>query len=265
MADSKIQMRILNVLVNLVYHMEVSMKGTATGSNAMRLAAKSSFWKGTLCLLCLALSTWLLPADNNKVCAQVAGADQGIFNDEQQMLRINNMQTRQYEMEKNQAEREYQAEQQRTGPYRLYCEKKVQELTKSIATTPSGKKKQEEQSQLGVFQDWLKRDNEYKAKQQAYISQLQAALKRTEKGQQETLANLSSDIGAMRENVQDQKDAQKFNQMMQVNYFNELQSEMGAASWGRPPTDGTYNSVGGYGFMGGYGYGAMGRMNYRGW
>ncbi len=226
----------------------------------MNLAAKASAWKGLLFLTSLLLMSTLLPAQ-----AQVAGADQGIFSDEEQMLRINNMQSRQIEMEKNQAEKEYQAEQQRTAPYRLYVEKKVNELSKEIATTTGGKKKEEEKSQLAVFQDWLRRDSEYKTKQLAYINQLQNQLNRTVKGQQDTIANLQSDINAMRENVQDRKDAQKFNQMMQVNYFNELQSEMGAASWGRPPTDGTFNSVGGYGFQGGYGYGAMGRMNYRGW
>jgi hypothetical protein len=48
--------------------------------------------------------------------------------------------------------------------------------------------------------------------------------------------------------------------MMRVNMFNELQSEMGAATWGGTPRDGTYNSVGGYGFQGGYGYsGGFGR------
>lgn len=52
----------------------------------------------------------------------------------------------------------------------------------------------------------------------------------------------------------------KIDRMMRMNYFNELQSEMGAASWGRPPQDGTFNSVGGYGFMGGYGMSAFGRQ-----
>jgi hypothetical protein len=50
--------------------------------------------------------------------------------------------------------------------------------------------------------------------------------------------------------------------MMQMNNFNELQSEMGAASWGRPPTDGTFNSTGGYGIQGGYGYSVGGGRRY---
>jgi hypothetical protein len=73
-----------------------------------------------------------------------------------------------------------------------------------------------------------------------------------------TLANLNNDVSDMRQNIQDDKDQQKFNNQMQMNYYNELKSEMGAASWGGCPNDGTYNSVGGYGMLGGYGYSPMG-------
>jgi hypothetical protein len=194
--------------------------------------------------------------------AQVAGADQGIFGDEEQMLRINNAQIRQYEQQKMEAEHELAAEDAKNEPYRLYAEQKVQELSRST-TSGAGKKGKDDASQLAVFKDWLKRDAAFKAKQQAYINQLQATISNLQRGQQQTLSNLNSDITAMRETVQDRKDSEKFNQMMQINYFNELQSETGAASWGRPPGDGTFNSVGGYGFLGGYGYGlGGGRRNY---
>ncbi len=219
----------------------------------MGFGLKAILEKGAALGLCLTLGA-TLPA-----YAQVAGADQGIFNDEEQMLRINNSQVQQYEQQKETAERDLAAEEQKTAPYRLYVQQKVQELQKG-ATAPGAKGKADA-SQLGVFQDWLRKDNEYKAKQQAYISQLQSTITNLQKGQNNTLANLQSDIGAMRETVQDRKDSEKFNQMMQTNYFNELQSEMGAASWGRPPTDGTFNSTGGYGMMGGYGMGMMGRQN----
>lgn len=220
----------------------------------MFLPAMKSILRGAPLVMCFAL------LNTTPASAQVAGADQGIFNDEQQMLRINNAQVQQYEQQKAQAEQALSAEEQKNEKYRLYAEKKVSDLSKATA---SGAKKSEDQTQLQFFKDWLNRENAYKQRQMAYINQLQQTIMNLQRGQQQTLSNLGSDITAMRETVQDKKDAEKFNQMMQINYFNELQSEMGTASWGRPPTDGTFNSVGGYGMLGGYGYGmGMGRRNY---
>lgn len=186
--------------------------------------------------------------------AQVAGADQGIFNDEQQMEVFNQQQANNYQRQKLQLEEEMNNEDARNQPYRLYAEKMVSQLSK-----PGAKKSADDQTRLKVYEDWLKKDAALRAEQIGRLKQLDQLIANAQQSQQRTIANLNSDIGAMRENVQDQKDAQKFNQMMQVNYFNELQSEMGAASWGRPPQDGTFNSTGGYGMLGGYGYGAMGR------
>lgn len=220
----------------------------------MKLPAKENLLKSLPIIMCLALIG--APAS-----AQVAGADQGIFSDETQMLRINNAQLQQYQRQKIDAENELQAEDAKNGPYRLYAEKRVSELSK--ATTGSAKKGKDDSTQLAFFKDWLQRDAAFKAKQMAYINQLQTSINNMQQSQNTTMSNLGSDITAMRETVQDRKDSQKFDQMMQMNYFNELQSEMGAASWGRPPTDGTFNSVGGYGMQGGYGYSmGGGRRNY---
>lgn len=186
--------------------------------------------------------------------AQVAGADQGIFNDEQQMEVFNQQQVGNYQRQKMQLEEEMNNEEMRNQPYRLYAQKMVTQLSK-----PGVKKTADDQTRLSVYEDWLKKDAALKSEQIGRLKQLDRLIAGAQQTQQTTVANLSSDINAMRENVQDQKDAQKFNQMMQINYFNELQSEMGAASWGRPPQDGTFNSTGGYGMLGGYGYGAMGR------
>jgi hypothetical protein len=227
-----------------------------TRSETMNGSAKKYVLRGMPLLMCFAL------LNTSPASAQVAGADQGIFNDEEQMLRINNAQVQQYQAQKAEAERELNAEDSKNATYRLYAEKKVNDLTRAAATA-TGAKKTDDQTQLQFFKDWLKRDAAYKARQMAYINQLQQTINSVQQGQQQTLSNLGSDITAMRETVQDKKDAQKFNQMMQINYFNELQSEMGTASWGRPPTDGTFNSVGGYGMLGGYGYGmGAGRRNY---
>jgi|AGTN01.1.fsa_nt_gi hypothetical protein len=186
--------------------------------------------------------------------AQVAGADQGIFNDEQQMEVFNQQQVGNYQRQKMQLEQEMNNDEMRSQPYRLYAQKMVTQLSK-----PGAKKSADDQTRLNVYEDWLKKDAALKSEQMGRLKQLDRLIANTQQTQQTTIANLNSDINSMRENVQDQKDAQKFNQMMQINYFNELQSEMGAASWGRPPEDGTFNSVGGYGMLGGYGYGAMGR------
>ncbi|MBK9144513.1 MAG: hypothetical protein IPM23_18640 [Candidatus Melainabacteria bacterium] len=196
----------------------------------------------------VAVSLMPLPA-----LSQVAGADQGIFGDEEQMLQINQGQIRQFEEEKMQTQRDLQSEVARNAPYRLKVEKQIKEL--------SGQKTAASQDKLKELQSWIDRDNAYRAHQQALIDKLTQAISRLETTQMQTSSNLQNDIVAMRQNVQDQKDAAKFDRMMKMNYFNELQSEMGAASWGRPPEDGTFNSVGGYGFMGGYGMGAFGRQS----
>lgn len=192
--------------------------------------------------------------------SQVAGANQSIFNDEEQMMGLNQAQVRQYEQQKIQAETELSEEQRKNGPYRLFVEKQITTLS---APSKNPKTASSNAAKLKQLQDWIKRDNDYISRQQSYINQLTGTIQSLQRNGMNQTQNLQNDITAMRENQQDEKDAKKFDQMMQVNYFNELQSEMGAASWGRPPEDGTYNSVGGYGFMGGYGYsGGFGRRNY---
>ena len=204
----------------------------------------------------LSVSFLSMQLTTGAVNAQVAGADQGIFNDEEQMLKINNAQVQGYEQEKMQAQRELQMRESQEGPYRLYVQKTIKELSK-----PGASKNPEDAKKLKVMQDWLQKDNEYLTTRQAQIDNLDKSIQRMQQSQQNTVSNLQNDITAMRENVQDQKDSEKFDRMMKMNYFNELQSEMGACSWGAPPQDGTFNSVGGYGFMGGYGMGMGGRQS----
>ena len=184
--------------------------------------------------------------------SQVAGANQGIFSDEQRLLQINQRQMGEFERERSQAEQELQSTEMKNQPYRLKVVKQIAEL--------KGKTDPGSQAKLKELNSWIARDDAYKKRQEQLISRLTQSIQNLQRSQMQTTTNLSSDIVAMRQNVQDQKDAAKFNRMMKMNYFNELQSEMGAASWGRPPTDGTFNSVGGYGFMGGYGMSAFGRQ-----
>lgn len=205
-------------------------------------------WIKTVCTsLVVMLGMSALPA-----YAQVAGANQSIFSDEQRLLQVNQRQMGEFERERAQAEQRLQAMEAKNEPYRLKIVKQITQL--------KGKTDSVSQAKLKELQNWIKRDNAYKKRQEQLITQLTASIQRLQKAQMSTTSNLSNDITAMRQNVQDQKDAAKFSRMMKMNYFNELQSEMGAASWGRPPTDGTFNSVGGYGFMGGYGMSAFGRQ-----
>lgn len=183
---------------------------------------------------------------------QVAGANQSIFSDEQRLLQVNQRQMGEFERERAQAEQQLQSMEMKNQPYRLKVVKQIAEL--------KGKTDPGSQAKLKELNSWIARDDAYKKRQEQLISRLTQSIQNLQRSQMQTTTNLSSDIVAMRQNVQDQKDAAKFNRMMKMNYFNELQSEMGAASWGRPPTDGTFNSVGGYGFMGGYGMSAFGRQ-----
>ena len=118
---------------------------------------------------------------------------------------------------------------------------------------------QSQQRQMLLLSQWLQKDDQTRAAERAHLKQLDQAIANLQESINQAQGNMQSQIRDMHENQEIAQENNKFNQMMQVNYFNELQSEMGACSWGAPPQDGTYNSVGGYGFLGGYGYGMNGR------
>jgi hypothetical protein len=192
------------------------------------------------------LGYWLLNAQG-----------QAIFQDDRALMQTDQMEVQQYQNNERQYEQQSEARDASANTYRLYAEKRIAELskvrdaggspTKSLAN--NGKP-----GELYALQSWLKNDDATRASEQKHVKQLNRAIVNLQSEETAAMANLPNDIGAMREDGQRAADDDKFNHMMQMNYFNELQSEMGAASWGRPPTDGTYNSVGGYGMQGGYGY-----------
>lgn len=195
--------------------------------------------------------------------AQVAGANQSIYRDEQEMLRTDQEMINQYSSAESAAESKLAAEEAKTNAYRLYAEQRIAQLQKQkqgVSPTLAGSKG----GDMQVLSQWLSQDNAYRAKQQAYIDQLEQCISNLRTSQTTTLANLNTDINSMRQGVQDDKDQRKFENQMQMNQFNELKSEMGACSWGDTPRDGTYNSVGGYGFNGGFGYSAMGGRRWLG-
>lgn len=202
-------------------------------------------------------------SSSSPASAQVAGANQTIYHDEQEMLNTDQAMINQYASAENEAESKLAAEQAKTNAYRLYAEQRIQALEKQkkgVSPSLAGAKSGE----MAVLTSWLQQDSAYRAKQQAYIDQLEQCISNLRTSQTNTLANLNTDINALRQGVQDDKDQQKFENQMQMNQFNELKSEMGACSWGDTPRDGTFNSVGGYGFNGGYGYSAMGGRRWLG-
>jgi hypothetical protein len=202
--------------------------------------------------LLIALAVGLLAAQ-----PMVNAQGQAIFQDDRALMQTDQMEVQQYQNNERSYEQQSEARDAGANTYRLYAEKRISELekvrnaggspTKSLAT--NGKT-----GELYALEAWLKSDDATRASEQKHVRQLNKAISNLQGSETAAMANLPNDIGAMREDGQRAANDDKFNHMMQMNYFNELQSEMGAASWGRPPTDGTYNSVGGYGMQGGYGY-----------
>lgn len=172
-------------------------------------------------------------------------ADQSVFQDDAELMQLNNAQVNQVEGQVQSAEQQAAIDNQRNQQYRLYAEKKVKELqglkNKSASTN----------EQLAVLTQWLKADTLMRQRDMQTIRMLQERLARLEQTQGQVGTNLSADVNAIREAGQDAKDAQKFQQQMSMNYFNELQTEVGPASWYTPIGNGAYYSMGGMGFNGG--------------
>ena len=185
--------------------------------------------------------------------AQVAGGNQQIFQDEQQILRMDSNQVQQYQQQDQMLRSD--VAQETSQPYRLYAQQRIKELQKIKSAHGSPALSTAREKQLYALQSWLAQDKATIQQQQARIKQLDQAIANLQQQRNATTSDLSSDINAMRENQEQLAEDDRFNKMMRINQFNELQSEMGNASWGGSPTDGTWNAVGGrYGFGGGYGY-----------
>lgn len=172
------------------------------------------------------------------------GADQAAFQDDDELVRMNNAQLNQLQNEEVSAERQAQMDEQRNQAYRLYAEKRVQELEKLK------KGSSESDKQIAILQSWLKNDSAMRLRDQQTIKSLRQRIANMEQSQQQVMANLGNDVSAMREAANDARADDKFKQQMQINYFNELQSEMGPATWVHP-TRGPSYGMGGYGFSGG--------------
>ena len=200
------------------------------------------------------LALALVSLAGSPALAQAAGGNQQIFQDEQQMMQGDSQRVHQVQTQEQQYANQVQKHNAAEEPFRQYAEKRIVELAKMRMNHGSPALSAANEKQLYALQQWLERDNETRAQEQAHLKALDKAIANLYEQRNATFTNLGSDINNMRENQEQLAEDDRFNQMMRMNMFNELQSEMGAASWGRPPTDGTFNSVGGYGMQGGYGY-----------
>ncbi|MBA3857726.1 MAG: hypothetical protein C0507_12525 [Cyanobacteria bacterium PR.3.49] len=174
-----------------------------------------------------------------------SAADQAAFSDDGEMLRLNESQLRDLEMQERSAENVANMDSAKNQQYRLYAEKKIQELEKMKGA------KADADSQVQTLRKWLQADSAQRARDLQIIRSLQSRIARLEQTQQTTMANMGNDIGAVREAATNARSDAKFKQMMSMNYFNEMQTEMGQASWYPPRGGGANYNMGGMGFNGG--------------
>lgn len=178
--------------------------------------------------------------------AQESQADQAAFGDDGDMLRLNEAQLRDLEMQEQSAESTASMDAAKNQNYRLYAEKRIQEVEKL-----KGAKASSTDAQVQTLRRWLQADSAQRARDLQIIRSLQARIARMEQTQQTTMANMQNDVGAVREAAIDARSDAKFKQMMSMNYFNEMQTEMGQASWYPPRGGGANYNMGGMGFNGG--------------
>lgn len=200
-------------------------------------------------LILLGLSLVLGLFDSSKTATVIAqgaeeAADQTAFQDDAELMRLNNSQVNQVEGEVQSAEQQAAFDNQRNQAYRLYAEKRIQELEKLKTGSPENSK------QISILQRWLKADSATRLRDQQTINSLRQRLANMEQNQNQVMANLGGDVSAMREASINARADDKFRQQMQINYFNELQSEMGPAAFVHSNKGASYG-MGGYGLSGG--------------
>lgn len=170
-------------------------------------------------------------------------ADQSAFRDEGDLVQLENSQIRQLEGEEVSAENQAAGDSQRNQAYRLYAQKRLTELEKL--------KGKDSQAQIQVLQNWLRADAAMRLRDMQTIQSLRQRIANLEQAQQSSVANLGNDVSALKQDAIDARSDNKFRQQMQMNYFNEMQTEMGPASWYEHPENGVSYSMGGMGFNGG--------------
>jgi hypothetical protein len=172
-------------------------------------------------------------------------ADQSAFQDDIELMRVNDAQMREVAGEEQSAEEQAALDEKRNQAYRLYAEKRVNELEKLKGANAQNN------SQIAIMQRWLKADAAMRLRDQQTINNLRKRIASMEQSRQQVMSNLGGDVGAMREAANDARSNERFRQQMAINYFNELQTEMGPAHMDQRQTYGTSYGMGGMGFSGG--------------
>jgi len=189
----------------------------------------------------------VLASANAPQCSLAQGeqqADQAAFQDDEELMRMNNAQIHELEGEEQNADQQASFDDKRNQAYRLYAEKRVEDLEKLKGGNPQNDK------QIAVLQRWLKADAATRLRDQQTINALRKRVANMEQTQQAETSNLGNDVGALREAATDARSNQQFKQQMSINYFNEMQSEMGPAHMIKANSGPSYN-MGGMGFNGG--------------
>jgi hypothetical protein len=202
-------------------------------------AAQLTFVIAALTFALLALQT---------ACLAQAQADRAVFQEENQLLRDDQQQQQQLMQQRNQYEQQVQGQEKQDEPYRLYAEKRVEELQKLRAAggSPVRSVASQATTQLYALQKWLTADSQTRLEEQQHIKQLDEAISNLQSNEGQTLQNLQGDIQGMREDSTQSVEDKRFQQEMAINQFNEEQSEMGWISLQGRPRDlygwGYYNS-----------------------
>jgi hypothetical protein len=196
-----------------------------------------------------------------------ASTDQATVSADQMLNDASRQQLESLVNQRNSFQLEVNKSEQADDNYRIYAQQRIEALLKAQSSHSLSKEKQGE---LYALQHWIDQDVRIRSQDQARIQELNQQIAAMQASSTQAIRAMRSDIHNMRVDADAQAANQKFQQQMAVNYFNELQSEMGAVSWGRPPTDGTFNTTsgalnrtfGGGGGQGGYGGYALRGYNY---
>jgi len=205
---------------------------------------------------------WFSWSVNSPAFAQ-ASVDQSTVSADQILNDASRQQVQDLVNQRNSFQLEINKSEQADDNFRNYAQSRVNALLKSKNLS------KEKQGELYALQHWLTQDTQTRTADQARIQKLDSQIAAMQQSQNSAIRDMRADIHNMRVDADTQAADKKFQQQMAVNYFNELQSEMGAASWGAPPTDGTLNTQSGSlnrmfrgGGGGGYGGYALGGYNH---
>jgi hypothetical protein len=209
-------------------------------------AAKSRIQSVNLTPFVAVLATSFLLAQPSGLAQ--ATSDRAVFQEENQMLNADQQQQQQLLQQKQQYEQQVQAQENQDEPYRLYAEKRVEQLQKLRANggSPVRGVASQATTQLYALQKWLTADSETKLEEQQHLQQLDKNIANLQTDETNTRNNMQSDIQGLREDGTQTVADKRFQQQMQINQFNEEQNEMGWMSLQGRPRDmfgwGYYNS-----------------------